>query len=115
VTAPNDPLYNAYYNEGLGYVEHLLETGGIEAGDFAKLLLSHIREAKKPTDFQEAFSDAIRNDPYMSQENKEFWLKHAGDDRPPAMRCIMCGDEYRPVCNSCYANEVTAGEVYERE
>jgi len=75
---PNDPIHNQYFNEGLDYVAHLIETGkGAHEKNpkkFIETLLTLIESAKKPVDFKQEFFDAIKNDPYMEAGIKSYWL-----------------------------------------
>ena len=76
---PNDPLYHAIYNSALVQVQHLLaaavaESKGFSAEQFGAAFLLIIESLKKPTNFKQNFFDAIRDDPYMSQEDKAYWL-----------------------------------------
>ena len=76
---PNDPLYHAIYNSALVQVQHLLaaaivESRGARAEQFGAAFFHLIESLKKPTDFKQNFFDAVRDDPYMSQEDKAYWL-----------------------------------------
>lgn len=76
---PNDPWNNAIYNSGLEWAAAWIEsslTGETNERtiEFARNMAMSIRAARKPTDFQVDFFDAIRNDPSMSPENKRYWL-----------------------------------------
>lgn len=78
---PNDPLLNTVYNDGLEWAAAWIETyipgSTPEVQEFARNMAMSIRAAKRPDKFQETFAHAIRDDPYMSPEHKQYWLSVA--------------------------------------
>ena len=81
---PRDPVYFAIFNAALEWASQLIEIASLTPGlddnfnpsktGCAAVLADEIRAHKKNPGFQQDFFDAIRADPVMLAEDKEFWL-----------------------------------------
>lgn len=80
----NDPLANIAFNQGLEHAAKAIEVASLipeyddnfnqKKAGCAAILADMIRGFKKEVNFQQDFFEAIRNDPFMSESDKRFWL-----------------------------------------
>lgn len=79
ISNPDDAILNAVYNDALEWAANWITGAQLlghsdETVQYAKTMAMSIRAAKKPVNFQADFFDDVRNDPYMSVSDKEYWL-----------------------------------------
>ena len=74
---PDDPMLNTAYNFALQWAAKWLVDMAVghndETTDFAKSISESFLAARRDV-AQQSFQDAVKNDLYMSAEDKAFWL-----------------------------------------